>query len=152
MMQANSSAPLLLYTVGYEGRSAKELLSRLKDAGVNTLLDVRYRPQSRKPGLSKTALARICAEYGIRYLHDRQLGTPPHLMERVRATSGYDDAVHEEYRGYLAGKVEALKAAAEQSVTAPTCLLCYEADPNDCHRKIVAEELAARTGLTVQHL
>ena len=30
-------------------------------------------------------------------------------------------------------------------------LLCYEKDPKDCHRNILAREISFRTGLLIQH-
>ena len=141
-----------LYTLGYEGRVAADVLAILTDEKVRILLDVRYRPQSRKPGMSKSKLTEACSRLGINYVHDRDLGTPPEMMSHVRAGGGYDDKLYDEYLSYLLSKVEALGSAIKHVVTAPTCLLCYEADAAQCHRRVVAEELARRTGLTVKHL
>jgi Protein of unknown function, DUF488 len=33
-----------------------------------------------------------------------------------------------------------------------TALLCVEADPEACHRSLIAERLAKRHGVTVSHL
>ncbi|WP_258081414.1 DUF488 domain-containing protein [Nocardia nova] len=60
-----------LFTVGYEGRRADELVMLLAEAGVATVVDVRLTPISRKPGLSKTKLSAALAEAGIRYVHLR---------------------------------------------------------------------------------
>ena len=46
-----------LYTIGYEGISQEALFQTLAYHDIQTLLDIRQLPQSRKPGLSKTALA-----------------------------------------------------------------------------------------------
>ncbi|MCH8344301.1 MAG: DUF488 domain-containing protein [Planctomycetes bacterium] len=142
----------VLFTLGYEGQTADEVFHRLEVAGVRILMDVRYRPQSRKSGLSKSNLAQTCAERGMIYVHDRDLGTPPEMMDHVKAGGGYDPDIYAEYQIYLSSKEESLRSASERVRSMPTCLLCYEADANNCHRKIVAEELARRTGLTVEHL
>lgn len=141
----------LVFTIGYEGLSIEQVLSKLREARVETLLDVRYRAQSRKSGFSKTKLGDACQSSGISYRHDRELGTPPELMKRVRA-SGYDHDLHTEYRSYLAGKTASLRVASKDVISKLTCLLCYEADPTNCHRSIVAEELALLTGATIRHL
>lgn len=44
-------------TIGYEGRDLNEVVRLARDSGAVTLIDVRWRPQSRKPGLSKTTLS-----------------------------------------------------------------------------------------------
>lgn len=141
-----------IYTLGYEGRAAADVLARLTDEKIRILLDVRYRPQSRKPGLSRSKLSEACSCLGIIYVHDRDLGTPPEMMTHVRAGGGYDEKLYEEYLSYLLSKADALVSAIEHVTTAPTCLLCYEADAAQCHRRVVAEELARRTGLAVKHL
>ena len=50
-----------LYTTGYEGVSQDTLLQRLMPCDLQTVLDIRERAQSRKPGLSKTALGLAAA-------------------------------------------------------------------------------------------
>lgn len=138
-----------LYTIGYEGRSQCQLVGALVAAGVEQLLDVRWRPLSRKPGLSKTALSAACAEAGIAYLHDRRLGTPPELLRRLRDEGTYDwDA----YAAHLTGEPDALRAAAVAATVSPVALLCYEADPADCHRFLVARRVSANASLTIEHL
>lgn len=146
-----SKPSTLILTIGYEGLSIEQVLSKLCEARVETLLDVRFRAQSRKSGFSKTALRNACQSRGISYRHDRELGTPPELMKRVRA-GGYDQDIHSEYRSYLAGRTASLQLASEVVSSKRTCLLCFEADPTNCHRSIVAEELALLTGATIRHL
>lgn len=142
-----------LYTIGYEGRSPEAFMDALRAAGVRTLLDARIRPQSRKPGFSKSALAKACEAAGLEYIHDRALGTPVEMMQRIKASGkGYTTQFREAFRKHLLKQTEALGAACETASASPTCLLCYEADPADCHRAVVAEEMAKRAGFKVQHL
>lgn len=138
-----------ILTVGYEGRSAGEVIELLEGAGVETLLDVRYRPASRKAGLSKTPLSEALAERGIGYHHDRGLGTPPDILKKERETGEYD---WEAYQKFLNEQGDALEEAAEIVRESRTCLLCYEADAQECHRRFVAEKLSALTGNAVNHL
>ena len=141
----------VLFTIGYEGRTVEELLTRLKSAGVALLVDVRYRPQSRKPGFSRTKLGQFCESAGIGYVHYRELGTPPEMMRRY-GVGGYDSAAFAEYRRYVRGQYGALQRAGELVTRTPCCLLCYEADAQSCHRRVVAEELGRLTAATIIHL
>ena len=68
-----------LVTVGYEGRTATELVAVLAEAGVTVLADVRLTPLSRKPGLSKRKLADSLTAAGIEYLHLPALGNPAEI-------------------------------------------------------------------------
>src|ERR671929_1497292 len=68
-----------VWTVGYEKLLPPALVAELEAAGVERVIDVRYRPQSRRPGMSKTRLGALLGEHGIAYEHRRALGTPPDL-------------------------------------------------------------------------
>ena len=68
-----------LWTIGYEKLLPPELVNELRLAGVERLIDVRYRAQSRRPGMSKTRLSELLADSGIAYEHRRALGTPPDI-------------------------------------------------------------------------
>src|SRR5215208_8202122 len=68
-----------LWTIGYERLLPPELVAELEAAGVKRLIDVRYRPQSRRPGMSKTRLGELLADHGIAYAHRKSLGTPPDI-------------------------------------------------------------------------
>src|SRR3954452_20119640 len=68
-----------VWTIGYERLLPGALVAELQHAGVERLIDVRYRPQSRRAGMSKTRLGEMLGEHGIAYEHRRALGTPPDI-------------------------------------------------------------------------
>ena len=107
------------------------------------MLDVRYRPQSRRPGMSKTKLALKLAEHGIGYEHRRELGTPVAIRGLFRA--GYLDEARAAYREHAVTHAgEELDALAAELGRVRTALLCLEANPAGCHRRVVAELLCER--------
>jgi uncharacterized protein (DUF488 family) len=133
-----------LWTIGYEKLLPPELLNELQHAGVQRLIDVRFRPQSRRPGMSKTRLGQLLGEHGIAYEHRRELGTPPdlrwlfHAGRVEEARSGYRAHVEETAAEVLD------ELAAELDGGPRTVLMCLEADPAGCHRRVVAEALRER--------
>ncbi len=133
-----------LWTIGYERLLPAELVAELEAAGVKRVLDVRFRPQSRRPGMSKTRLGQLLNEHGIAYEHRKALGTPPDIrwfFKHGRSPEGAEQfRVHVE--ATAADGLDAL--AAELEFAPPTALLCLEADPSVCHRRVVAEALVAR--------
>jgi uncharacterized protein (DUF488 family) len=133
-----------LFTVGYEKLLPPMLVAELEAAGVRRVLDVRFRPQSRRPGMSKTRLAALLAEHAIAYEHRRELGTPPDLRWLFRANRVAEAA--EAYRAHVEETApDALEALAGELDRAPaTALLCLEAEPAGCHRRVIAEALRAR--------
>ena len=141
-----------LYTIGYEKALLKDVLAALAAAGVAILLDVRDRPISRRPGFSKRQLAAGVEDAGMRYLHLRALGTPPEgrLANRRREWDRFWGIVEEKLARPEAEL--ALQEAGDIARAAPSCLLCYEADWQICHRRRVAEILAQHYGFAVSHL
>lgn len=141
-----------LFTIGYEKARLGDVVATLKEAGVATLIDVRDRPISRRPGFSKRQLAAAVEEAGMRYVHLQAIGTPPEGRE---ANKRHDwDRFWDIVETRLAS-VEAelaLQQAAAIAQREPSCLLCYEADWRRCHRRRVSEILAGRHGIAVHHL
>ena len=135
-----------LWTIGYETLQPGPLTAELEAAGVERVLDVRFRPQSRRPGMSKTRLGAFLGEHGIAYEHRRALGTPSDLRALYRA--GRIREASAAFRDHVeASAGEALDALAVEleAADAPrTALLCLEADPAECHRSVVVERLCAR--------
>jgi uncharacterized protein (DUF488 family) len=133
-----------LHTIGYEKLLPPELLNELRLAGVQRLIDVRYRPQSRRPGMSKTRLGEMLGDHGIAYEHRRALGTPPDIrwfFKNNRTAEGRA-AFERHIEAEHAADLDAL--AGELGNAPPTALMCLEADPAVCHRRVLAERLAAR--------
>lgn len=133
-----------LFTIGYEKLLPGALVAELQAAGVRRVLDVRYRPQSRRPGMSKTRLGALLAEHGIAYEHRRALGTPPDLRVLYRAGRVAEAAAayREHVEATAAGELDAL--AAELGSSPATALLCLEADPAGCHRRVISDALRMR--------
>ena len=141
-----------LYTIGYEKALLKDVVATLAAAGVTTLIDVRDRPISRRPGFSKRQLAAAIEVAGMRYVHLQALGTPPEgrLAGRRREWDRFWGIVEDKLARPEAEL--ALREAAEFAQAAPSCLLCYEAAWQSCHRRRVAELLSERHGFSVRHL
>jgi len=142
-----------LATIGYEGTSLAAFLSTLVDAGVELLVDVRAVASSRRPGFSKTALAANLSEAGIEYLQLRGLGTP--ADGRAAARAGRHDELRRIYAEHLAtpeaqAQLETLIGVVRSGRHA--CLLCYEANPDHCHRTLVAQGVAVQLPVELVHL
>ena len=142
-----------IWTIGYERLLPPELMAELEAAGIERLIDVRHRPQSRRPGMSKTRLAELLADHGIAYEHRKPLGTPPDIrwfFKHGRATEGAR-AFREHVERTAAHELDALAGELEHGPR--TVLLCLEADPAVCHRRVLTEALRVRRpGLQVVDL
>jgi len=94
--------------------------------------------------MSKTRLGAMLAAHGIGYEHRRELGTPADMRwlfrsgRLIEAAAAYEAHVETE-------TPEAIdELAAELDDAPPTALLCLEADPAGCHRRVITEALRAR--------
>jgi uncharacterized protein (DUF488 family) len=133
---------LRIFTIGYEGVTQAEFLAALTEAGVERVIDIRAVPNSRRPGFSKTPLRGALEEAGIDYVHLRALGTP--ADGRAAARAGRQADLERIYAGQLelpeamAESARMLDLAGER----PSALLCYERDPEDCHRTLLLDAIA----------
>jgi uncharacterized protein (DUF488 family) len=142
-----------LLTIGYENHRVPEsLVTTLREAGVQVLVDVRELPLSRRRGFSKKALGAALDDAGIDYRHERALGNPKAARDLWRFGNRAEG--ERLYRAHVsngsAWAVDELSVALQHE---RTCILCVEADHRDCHRSVIVEELQRRLpGLRVKHL
>lgn len=142
-----------VFTIGHSTRASEELLALLAEHGIELLVDVRRYPGSRRhPQFSRDALAGALAHSGIEYMHEPDLGgrrTPrpgsPHVAWRVAAFRGYAD--HLETPQLQAALERLIRHAEERR----TVILCAEAVPWRCHRRLISDALVAR-GVEVRHI
>ena len=144
----------VVWTVGHSTRSIEALLEILAAGGIKLLADVRRFPGSRRhPHFGQAPLAATLADGGIIYRHFEALGgrrterlsNSPNTAWRVESFNAYADYMQSaEFRAAL----EQLTAIAEQT---PTAVMCSEALPQKCHRRLIADALLVR-GWQVRHL
>lgn len=142
-----------LFTIGHSTREIAELLALLAEHDIELLVDVRRFPGSRRhPQFSRDALAASLAAAGVEYLHEPDLGgrrqprpDSPHVAWRVAAFRGYAD--HMESPQFAAALDRLLRRAAGSR----TVILCAEAVPWRCHRRLIADAATVR-GVEVRHI
>jgi uncharacterized protein (DUF488 family) len=141
-----------LATIGYESETQGRVIERLKQAGIEVLIDVRAVAASRRAGFSKTLLAASLHEAGIEYVHFRQLGTPKPGRDAARKGDiATMRRIFEEHLAEPAAQLELAKAV-EVARERKAALLCYEADHKGCHRAIVAERIRGELGCQIENL
>ena len=142
----------MLATIGYERATLSDFLATLRLAGVNVLVDIRDRAQSRRAGFSKSALSAALQEMGIDYVHLRELGDP--AAGRSAARLGDWELFLSIFCKVMetAAAADALTTIERMAKSGSVCLMCFERDHHECHRKIVAEALELRLAVKAQHL
>jgi uncharacterized protein (DUF488 family) len=141
----------MLATIGYERAALEDFVATLQLGNVDTLVDVRERAQSRRPGFSKKSLETALRQAGIEYLHLPQLGDPKEGRDAARAGDiGRFRAIYQEVISTVVAK-EALNRLEKLASEKTICLMCFERDQRECHRKIVAENLEKRLQIKASH-
>lgn len=141
-----------LATIGYESETQAQVIDRLKQAGIEVLIDVRAVAASRRAGFSKTLLAASLKDAGIDYVHLRQLGTPKSGREAARKGRIAEmRAIFEDHLAEPRAQLE-LARATEIAREKKAALLCYEADAAGCHRAVVAERICEALDCAIDNL
>ncbi len=141
-----------IYTIGYERADIADFVRTLIDARINVLADVRDVPWSRRSDYAKGDLAEVLAAGGIDYWHVKTLGNPTEGREAAKA--GDIAAYRAIYGARLdhATTVRDLAALAERAENEAICLMCYERDPNHCHRMMISTRLVRDFDAEIEHL
>ena len=143
-----------LYTIGHSTRSLEEFIAVLQAHSIQTLVDIRSFPMSRRlPHFNREALEKSLADVGIRYVWMPALGgrrkkirdDSPNIALRNDSFSNYADYMLTD--AFRHG-VEELINLAEESRTA---YMCAERVYFHCHRMLVSDWLVAH-GHDVQHI
>jgi uncharacterized protein (DUF488 family) len=145
---------LSLFTLGHSTHSLEDFLAILAAGQIKLLADVRRFPGSRRhPQFNQDTLTDSLKAADIEYRHFVALGgrrkervpDSPNTAWRVESFNAYADYMQSVE--FLAALNELMAVAKEQ----PTAIMCSEALPQKCHRRIISDALVAR-GWRVRHL
>lgn len=129
----------ILYTIGYEGISQKELLKYLKHNNISVVADVRHLPLSRKKGFSKTSLSEFLSNKNIDYINYRELGADKKLRDKLKEDGNYDTFFKAMTKSMLSHKKQLTEINQILCDGKNVALMCFEKNFKLCHRMIVAK-------------
>jgi uncharacterized protein (DUF488 family) len=141
-----------LYTIGFTQKSAERFFTLLRGRDILRLIDIRLNNSSQLAGFAKMDdlrffLRELC---GIGYLHLPELAPSKEILEAFRENGDWN--AYE--RGFLRILNERrIGEIMTRETFDRACLLCSEAEPDRCHRRLVAEYLASIWGdMDICHL
>jgi uncharacterized protein (DUF488 family) len=140
-----------LFTFGYEGLGIDAFVERLRAERVDTVVDVRELPLSRKKGFSKTGFQNILASHGIGYVHLSALGCPKSVRNQYKLDGDWRTYTHG-FLAHLERQGPVLQDLVQTAHASRACLVCFEADFSRCHRTFVARAARELGGPTIMHL
>jgi len=143
----------VIFTIGYEGKKIENFILDLKKVKIDTLVDVREVPFSRKKGFSKKALVSYLKKMDVKYLHMKDLGSPKVIRDKFKKDKDFN-SFSVEYLKYLSLKEEYMKELHHLIYKENVCLMCYEKEYNVCHRSLITEKIKEidNNGLVIKHL
>jgi uncharacterized protein (DUF488 family) len=139
-----------VWTIGHSNHPSERLLQMLVDARIAYVIDVRSYPYSRiAPQHNRDTLARLLAAQNIGYLY---LGEE--LGGRPENPAHYDPNGHALYRPMSEQPEfkDALDRVLNGAVDHRIALLCSEANPTHCHRRLLVGKVLAERGLHLHHI
>jgi uncharacterized protein (DUF488 family) len=132
-----------IYTIGFTQTTAEHFFSRLRGAQIGRLLDVRLNNSSQLAGFAKARdLPYFLRELvGAVYEHAPLLAPTAELLDSYKKHKGPWDVYADGFLRLMAQRrIETVLNPADFKI--PTALLCSEATPEQCHRRMVCEYLA----------
>ena len=131
-----------IYTIGFTQKSAEEFFDRLKQHGVKRLIDIRIHPNGQLSGFAKQEdLPYFLKELanGCDYAYTPELAPTKDILKEYR-----DDGDWERYLTRFESLMDErnIPGSLNPDDFNEACLLCSEATPEQCHRRLVAERFA----------
>jgi uncharacterized protein (DUF488 family) len=143
-----------LYTIGHSTRSLEELVAALKAHGIETLVDIRAFPMSRRlPHFNRESLDRELSKHGIRYVWMKALGGYRKSTRRISPNTALRNASFRNYADYTLTPdfEQAMGELLQLAGQSRPAYMCAERVYFHCHRMIVSDWLVAH-GHEVLHI
>jgi uncharacterized protein (DUF488 family) len=142
-----------LFTIGFTQKNAQQFFELLANAGVKRVIDTRLNNISQLAGFTKRAdIAYFLKQIAdIEYVHILDLAPTRDILDNYKKKKG-------DWQTYEKDFMELMnKRQIEQKVLPDIldggCLLCSEAKPHNCHRRLVADYLNTKLGnINICHL
>ena len=142
-----------IFTIGFTKKNAERFFTMLRRPGLVRVVDVRLNNVSQLAGFTKRDdlrffLREICS---VEYVHAPHLAPTQEIMDEYRKNGGDWSAFERMYLELIdSRRVDSLPDA---ETLDGACLLCSEAGPEHCHRRLAAEYFRNRRGdVVIEHL
>ena len=142
-----------LFTIGFTKKTAEEFFTLLSKAGVKRIIDTRLNNVSQLAGFAKRKdLAYFLKEIGdIDYVHLLDLAPTKDILDNYKKKKGDWETYEKSFLDLM--KQRTIEKQVSLELLDNSCLLCSEAKPHNCHRRLVAEYLKNKLGnINISHL
>lgn len=144
-----------IYTIGFTHKSAETFFWKLADHSVQRMVDIRLNPSGQLSGFAKQGdlpyfLSKLAGD--CQYIHTPELAPTKEILKDFRTDKDwqryelrFEALMDERNVPFVLNKSEFIEYS--------SCLLCSEATPEHCHRRLIAERMAKYWGnVEIVHL
>ncbi|MGA9643060.1 MAG: DUF488 domain-containing protein [Terriglobales bacterium] len=142
-----------LFTIGFTKKSAEVFFTRLSQAGVKRLVDIRLNNVSQLAGFAKKDDLRYFSKAicNIPYEHVPDLAPTEDMLDAFKKKKGDWEIYEREFLDLM--RTRRIEDSARSVLLDGDCLLCSEVTPEHCHRRLVAEYLRDKWGsVQIEHI
>ncbi len=142
-----------IFTIGFTKKPAREFFGKLRRPGLVRLIDVRLNNVSQLAGFSKRDDLEFFCEslLAIGYVHLPQLAPTQEMLAAYKEDHGDWSQYEQKFVALMAAR--RVEDSLDRKVVDGGCLLCSEATPEHCHRRLVAQYLQEKwQDVQIEHI
>ena len=145
---------MVVYTMGFTQKSAEDFFELVKKNHISILVDIRLNNQSQLAGFTKGRdLAYFLKEIaGCKYVHDLVFAPTKELLNDYKKGAIDWDGYVEVFDQLIERRRMVEHFDRTYKDYDNVLLLCSEATPEQCHRRLVAEAISGKCGYEVRHI
>lgn len=142
-----------LFTIGFTKKTAEQFFSLLQQSGIKTIIDTRLNNVSQLAGFTKKKDLEFFLKQiaNIDYVHILDLAPTKDILDEYKKNKGEWAIYEQKYLQLI--KQRKIEVKLSDDLLNQSCLLCSEAKPHHCHRRLIAEYLNRKRGnVNICHL
>jgi len=138
-----------IWTIGHSTRSTEEFLALLHEHAIDSLVDVRSFPGSRRyPQFGRETMSEWLADDNITYQHASDLGGRRNRNYNIdpAINAGWQNTSFRNYADYTFNEAyqEGIVRLGTEAQNSRVAFMCSEVLPWRCHRSLIANTLVSR--------
>lgn len=143
-----------IYTMGFTQKSAEQFFRKITENKIRLVIDVRLNNQSQLAGFTKGKdleyfLKAIC---DCPYVHDTKFAPTKEILTSYKGGKIDWDEYVAEFGELIASRGMVAHFESNYAKYDNVLLLCSEAAPQNCHRRLLAESFSKGKGHEIIHL
>lgn len=147
---SSMNEPVDLFTIGFTQKTAEQFFETLIKSDIKCIIDTRLNNVSQLAGFAKQKdikyfLSKIG---GIKYIHLLDLAPTKDILDGYKKKKISWEEYEEKFKVLI--KKRKIEKKVSPDLLNGGCLLCSEAKPHYCHRRLVAEYLQQKLDATIK--